>query len=222
MTTSQYQLEQLADYIRTKYIYERRAFETSKSGVSSSYGNKNMTVWDGGTDKRGVNRSNIWLKIAKVVIQNELDPDILVYLLFNNHNDYNAPTPNMLLNQELIELAKKDKYNVLQQLQLAIKLEMEKLVLIANEIRETTNVDENTALRAALVGPNLEISPLVRYCIAMNSNNDDIAKEYFPKASMQYISKKALYDKILMDIIPDELRYTSTNVEEENADSYQN
>lgn len=222
MAVPAFQIEQLANYIRTKYIYERRVFETSKTGVPSTYGKGNMDTWDGGIDKKGVNKPNIWLKIAKVVINNELDPDILVHLLFSNHNGYSAPTPNMMLNQELLELAKKEKDIILQQLQLAIKLEMEKLVMIANEVRETTKVNEDVALRAALNSPSMEISPLVRYCMAVSSNNFDVADKYFNQAVIQYMSKKSLYDKVLGEIIPDELRYSNFESGDEYVDQYQN
>ena len=92
-------VESLGRMVRETYIECHRARESARKGVSHW---KPGAWWDGGV-VRGTNRSNIWERVAKILLDHKLPPVPFIKFAVFDFNKRAAPKPDLLLNKRVIQ-----------------------------------------------------------------------------------------------------------------------
>lgn len=200
----------LTERIRQLWCEEMRLFELRSKGVSTGWGNKHMSKWDGGRSSTGVMHTAVWPKIADNCISNNMDPDKLIRAMFYGCIQY-APFPNMATGTDAVakyivytsprtqlELTNKFKYEFESQKSRAISTVI--------SLKTYQGLDEATAWKYTLASKDEPLSYLFRYCVAKNQNWNDVADIYAIQANKQYARHKEIYNKIWQDWIPSELK----------------
>lgn len=204
------QLEALAQHVRDLWVIEHHNFERRTKGKVSDWGNKYMAMWDGGETYDGKIHKSVWPKIAKFVIENDLQPDVLIHAVFWRKVD-KPPTPNMAHGPSALEkyanyAAPATRMEI--KTDLIHAFESQKQRALADVFSKTTyyKLNEQTAWRATIAGSSIPLTPLFRYCVARNQNWDDVATDFKPQACKQYKRYAELYNEVWGEWIPDDFK----------------
>lgn len=201
----------IAKEVRTQYIRRRRAHETTASNIASMY--EPSVHWDGGVSRCGHRRSSIWESVAKFCIKHKLDHFDYVQQIFINPPSRRSPQPNHLLSQRVLRqyreascaksIAAKVAY-----INTAFEAERCRLHERLSEWADIINHDESRDYteyeiqRAILGDDNLALTPLFRFCLAIQQQQDDIAEYYYAGAILQYLRFAPAYRIVWGPLIP--------------------
>lgn len=204
-------LRRIAKEIRSLYIGRRRAYEQATTGRESQY--LPGEHWDGGVNRQGHNRSSIWLKIAVFCVEHGLDHLDYVQQVFIDPPCRRAPQPNQLLSQRILGSYRWDKCgdneaarleyirNAFEEEKLRLDERLFEWVDIVESITEQ-KFNKREVQRAILGDDNLGLTPLFRFCLAIQQQQDDIAEYYYGAAILQYLRFPDEYQVIWGDLLP--------------------
>lgn len=204
------QIDGSAAHIRNLWVNAHRDMELRTKGKSTGWGQRTMPQWDGGIGSDGKHHKNVWLKIAEFVAQNDLDAAILVTSIFYKQIDF-IPTPNFAVGAKALE-----RYNDYMSpgTQLEIRADLTH-AFESQKQRATSDVftkvkyyklDEKDAWRITIGSRTVPLTPLFRYCVAVNQNWTEIAEQFYPTARKQYRQLANLYDEVWGEWIPSEFK----------------
>lgn len=196
-------LTQTAGLIRALFVAQIRRAHQSLSGVVSTWGERHMTRWDGGTNDQGTFQS-VWVQIARLCIDNEYDPTGFVSAQFRDGHE--PPKPNMLLGAKASQQYEYAVRNDKDRLKDRLRIEEE---LFLNEValrRAGTNRDVAEVARSVIRNPSLGLSALFRYCKCRSVGDKETAKLFKEAAFIQYLCRRKHYDAAWGDFIPQSLR----------------
>jgi hypothetical protein len=188
----------LANAIRAIYIKYRRAHDSLRTGFPSDWGSskKAMARWDGGTDSRGARHANFWLKAAKIFKAKGLDPESVINSLFDFCDTADAPGPEQIISERAISLSYDYAERKKQELKISMDCERRYALTQYFELQVTTDWDDKKIWKSVILSPGSQISPLMRYILAVETNQPDLAEKYRAAGSAQYSLQKNLYDEI--------------------------
>jgi hypothetical protein len=205
------ELEELGQRIRQCWVEEQRNFSLRTSGAAGDWGEKHMTKWDGGTDSLGKEHASVWLKIARFCMDNNLEPFQLIRAMFYDALPALPPRPNQAHGNYALEkyrhFTSPGTYLEIKNLYTS-KFETQKQYVTSNVFSRIkySGRDEITAWKLAITEKGAPLSPLFRYCVAINQGWTDIASMYAEKARVQYLYSPKLYDAVWQEWIPNTLK----------------
>lgn len=193
---------ELSKRVRSAYIRARQFLESKRTGRPQKY--TPGPFWDGGKLRSGKRRRPIWPTLAKFIKSNRLNPEQLVHRYFAMCELKETPLPNHL--NSALALEKYKTYSVNLEWTISSGLDAE-LAVLEGRVYDLTEygVPEFEAVKSMLLDANFDLSPLVRYCMALKFKMDDIA-EYSKQAALwQYMSDVELYQRYWKKILPDNI-----------------
>jgi hypothetical protein len=204
-------ISRIANEIREQYITRRREYETAQQGSESKY--LPSAHWDGGQNRQGHTRSNIWKRIAALCIEHGVDHYQYVQQVFMNPVHKRAPQPNWLLGERMLNEYKSDSRPVGKAVRAAYiarafeeeRARLEERLFEWDDIISHDKDREYTELeiqRAILGDDNLALTPLFRFCLAIQKRQDDIAEYFYGMAILQYLRYPEAYRRVWGDMIP--------------------
>lgn len=204
-------LERIADEIRGLYIRRRRDLEGAHTGRKSHY--LPGPHWDGGVTKKGHQRSSIWLKVAEFCVEHGLDHFNYVSQLFINSSPRFIPQPNHLTSARVLESYRQESCYSSASSQTAyiaeaFEAEKDRLASRLHDWADIINYDDSREYtevevqRAILGDGSIGLTPLFRFCLAIQKKQDDIAEEYYGGALLQYIKYPEAYSAVWGSLIP--------------------
>lgn len=209
-------ISELEQQVREQYFVECK-LHMNKNSVGGEYPDpaRSSAFLDGGRDGRGVNHNSLWKSIVSFAAKHGMDPLMLVTAVFATHNRATLPLPSMFTGRSAIEA-----YNYYQK-EHAIDVEYEfsafrnsvkyNYWLMEQTMRDTTPEE---LLRLVIVDPGLNCGALFRYCLALETKQEDIAIRYRHSALLEYITNIHEYDKILRNQLPEDFKLAGRNLRE--------
>ena len=205
-------IERIAKEIRQQYIRRRREHETACTGKQSHY--LPGPHWDGGVNRKGHKRSNIWKRVAVFCIKHGLDHFSYLHQVFVNPPSRRAPQPNQLLSERMLNEYRSDTCEDGQQERadyIRRAFEAERIRLqdrlddwadIVEYCEGKQEYTEREIQRSILSDDNLGLTPLLRFCLAIREKHDDIAEYYYGAAILQYLRFPEAYKTVWGSMIP--------------------
>jgi hypothetical protein len=146
----------------------------------------------------------VWPKIAREVISQGLDAELLVQVTFERFSGSTPPSPLVLIDRDSI--LHYHQRSPIEKLRDAIRASQLQVKLAALELRQETTLTEDEIWRWVLVDRQLGLRPAHRFCLAMEAGQLDIAEEWREAALLDYLQNRQAYDAILEARIPASLR----------------
>lgn len=213
------------------YARERSRFETMKAGERreysppKSYNGREALAVDGDEDAVvSAGRASVWARLARVMVTARVDPVLFMAAQFEAlHMNARAPEPPQFVKKvgnsdemtaasaSRYKRARKDKSREILQA-LPIQRAIARARIAARQVAGESKGD---SYAAAIVGTDLELSPLFRYALAISiggSRFEDLAARYVAQASVQYERYRPYYRKHWADFLPGDFDATSRAV----------
>ena len=187
----------MADVCREVYISERQLFQSRMHGDDRPYipGPK----WDGTDFPDCYSEKAVWPKIARFMLENSLDPYICIWARFQLQVSNNISRP-VMPNQialgkylTMYEEAVEDRGDAIKH-----QFEFEKSYLVTEMKllgRSDPKMKNKEVFETVLLDETIPVSPLLRYCIAMQEGFNKIGDWFFDLACKQYQRFPKLYNK---------------------------
>lgn len=197
-------LTDLANHARDAYIRERRIFQQMLTGQESDY--RSSKYWDGGKTANGV-RSNIWLKVAKFLAENRLDPDIYIHHVFHSVNRRFPVQPNQLCSSDSLALYREYRVIARQLIVEALRSQQEELKRGLRAAQEMASIagrkfTPKELYLSVLLDEQASLSALFRYCFARKAKLPRVAQLYQKAAAVQYLRNRDEYEEVWDGWIP--------------------
>lgn len=161
MSTSHLDLNQLADRLRKCYQLERNRLTVNQKGEAGY--RTPTTKRSGGPEGRG---SSVWVKLARFCAKQKIDP--IRYIQWSLSIDRvllgQPPEPNQLLSPTTMNEYRRDQDKQRLHNSRRFNHEMDVARIHFGSYRRSFKPERAWAI--VLVEPFLEISPLMRYCLA--------------------------------------------------------
>ena len=205
-------LEDLARVCRDVYIAERQAYETSVRGKTAKY--RPGPKWDGGVTSSGARTKPIWPKIAKFMLQHNLDPQRCIQYRFMQQSQglLRPVLPNQIALRKYLE----DYRNMTEELRRGLRttFDTEKAFCRGRLIVLQSSGDMSLAeaLDTVLLNEEYPLSPLFRYTLARETRRKTVSRRYRRQALAQYLRFPDDYDEIWGDVIPELFRVSARAV----------
>ena len=204
--------EELSESVKAIFVECYRQRESALRGQCSW---EPGIWWNGGRTRRGVVRPNIWRLGAKFIIKHELPVFQFIYYVVFDYNTRALPKPTLLISKTVAARYRHishDGEQVLVQVQAEFGMQQEALEFAvswyddAEECGLEIGIDAAEIKRRVLMDTSTSLSALFRYCLAVNEEFGDIAKQYYDAALIQYVPLSRVYDCVWKDWIPDVFR----------------
>jgi len=212
-------LEQISKQCRDAYIRERTEHEIRKNPKLKSrkppYKYKPAPKWDGGLDDSGYEHSPYWPKLAKFVIEHGLDPYTVMRKRFERVRGQMPPWPNQIAQAAYLDLYKGDR-EIISEEDVRLKFDLDRKyaqVGMTSTRYNRPGLTKPQIWLAILLDELLEISPLMRYCIADEMNIEQAKKIFYARALRQYMLAPKAYDAAWGTTIPERLRRDKDELE---------
>lgn len=195
--------DELCKQVREAYILERRFYEERVSRKSSNFGSFKVPHLDGGTDSFGRRHKSVWPKITKFMLDNGLSPRDYFRSVFDLWCGSSAPNINAFMSDKALAIGKKYQRIAREQLLhsfYAQKRRAKQEILVTRNYQPIWS--DTDVYRYVITNSTLNLSALFRYCLAINTKQDDLAEIYLIPAIIQYISHPEEYNEIIKNIIP--------------------
>jgi len=196
--------------IREIYVTHCRRYIEERTGVPSRYGERAMPKWDGGVAADGKKYTSVWMRLARFVVEHQVDPATLIRATFTawieETDSQNPPTPLMVMRESSLQRARtlRGDLEADAQRQLAIQRESFRIGVIVTADRYSITADQATG--RILRDTSRELSALFRYCMAVAKGYPDIAELYREDAFRHYAFNADAYDSVWGDVVPDDFR----------------
>lgn len=183
---------------RLAYMLARKR-RASVSGATFAISNR----WDGGVQSGGKISKSYWPKIAEFVREHNINPFAAYEVLFDNNNIFNSvPAPSFLNDLSLVNdyVAASDNAIITIKNQLASDTSVVTTRIIVEQSLD--GADKTKSVTVVLTQPQLKISPLFKYCLAVSENLTELATKFKKSALLQYIMYTKEYDKAWEHVLP--------------------
>lgn len=211
-------LNWMANICREAYITERTTYEIRKDRRLAErrppYVYKPGPRWDGGRNEDGVEYEAIWPKIAAFMIEHELEPIECIRKRFALAKGSNPPWPTQIAVVSYLDTYK-GLTEVLAEEDVQIAFELDKKYCLTAYGSQRYNVGDKTpqtVWTAILLDMSLDVTPLMRYCLAKELGLDKVVKMLEDRALLQYMKSPSTYDKVWGKHIPPELASASSAI----------
>jgi len=197
-------IARISSFVRSMYVSCAREYLRSPN-----YGEREIPQWDGGADPYGVRHTAVWPKIARFVLQHNVPLMPFIRAQFQAVKlGRRIPTPNQFYNQQALENYYRYMASVEpNELARRARLEKDAILSVAGPYVEELGWPIQRAVEYAMGDlAGLGISPLTRFCVAVQTELPDLAERYRDPALMQYLWESAQYDEVWGDKIPAEFR----------------
>ncbi len=195
-------VEQLGRLVRQLYVSCRRGFDPAAKG----YGETIMPHWDGDEDRWGTKHAAVWPKIARLVMQQQLNPVVFVYVQFSETRGHKIPKPNMLLADDALERYRRYTSNIVQQLKDDFARQSSALQLRLSELKGHGGTELQQMITALHDHHTIDAGPLFRYCAACMAGLEHVAERYRVAALSEYAFQQEHFDAAWGAHIPEALR----------------
>lgn len=187
------QIYNLAEEVRQHWANEWESFSL-RFGKEVKF--PKTARWDGGIDASGRKHSNIWLKIAKFIVDNNLDPELLVRAQYYEYSASEPPFPTVLMSQRGIEKLNKYKDIYIDNVIKAIKIQEDAFKLALWNIdaiyKQHAGRKQNTHF--VLTDIKVPLTALFRYMKAQQIGSHVLMDNWKNEALKQYLKAPAAYD----------------------------
>lgn len=195
----------LSDILRKTWIEEKRLSLTMSTGKPSFY--RPGPALDGGIDAAGKNHKPVWPKLATFVTKASVNPMLFVRAQF--YLNMRPPmSPNMIMND--VAISRYRDYLSYEKDFQSLKVAKDCQIRAAHDAIELNKKiygpNSIDVYRDIILDPNISISALFRYMLALECGDQKLAKQWFDEAYKQYIYNKQGYDSVWNDLIPKELK----------------
>lgn len=197
--------------VKSCYIQERSRWETFKAGHTVMYkppksydGLRAITV-DGEVELQR-SKSSVWFKLVNWCQHNDANPEEYVRVAFSSlPMSVSAPEPIQLMSNKYLEKWKSVSVTIPEVL--TRKLQAEQRIASTHFVYRRTIYKEKHqfALRCVLTNADLELSPLFRYCVAVDTNTPDmqpIILKFFAEAVLQFECYREAYTSAWASVLP--------------------
>lgn len=162
--------------------------------------------WDGGLDEKHRRCPDVWLRIAKFMLRNGLNPVACIEARFREI----AKTANRIRPDQIALPSKLELYHKVCQVDekhLAQQLRTEQQLCCAEiEMSWLFDMHGREAWEYVLLNDNLELSPLFRYCLASSEKLQSVMDRYCQEAVAQYLMSPAGYDSTWTRWLPSDFQ----------------
>jgi hypothetical protein len=193
-------LDSLAQLVRDIYVLERRVVDEDPT-----FGIHPIAHWDGGVTLSGVQRANIWLKLASFFILNQFDAVQFIRAQFRI-SAKRRPLPNEFLSPAAVERYQQFLKSGPEAKRLELRSSVESLQMALAHAQGFTRLSPRQQAVAAISGDTLQATPLFRYCLAWAMALPELLPVYHEPALGHYVFSHQFYDEAWGDVVPAELR----------------
>ena len=196
--------ENIARRLRSAYVREYQRWHRMYHGRETSRGNGHIAEWDGGQAQSGRRHSNVWLKIADLLImRNRLDPEGFVVSQLGQGFPQH---PNMLLSEAAWSIYQKIADSADARLEVSWRNETRQFRLQVTKVAEwLTDAENRVVFHWVLVGEDSGLSALFRYIAGYRMGMQDIVTDLHEPALTQILANPEGYAKHWGSKIPRDL-----------------
>lgn len=184
----------LAQHVRDVYCDYRRRYDDH--AIYRCGGR--VLRYDGGTDRRGVVYPPFWPRLAKHLVRIQANPPAFMWLQFEKARYCQARVP--LPPDLLTDGARLDylTYAEDEERRLIARMESERMQICgeARIVVEGLHWEPERAMRYA-VGKEfgMPVTPLLRYCLAVEHGFEQLAQDYHDAALLHYVFLRSFFDR---------------------------
>lgn len=209
-------VHRLASLVRFLWVKEYRTWQSQTTGFPSRYGERPLPSWDGGETPSGrrVKRA-IWPSIAKYIVREQINPYVLIPLVFQTWDHGKAPVPPWLMSDSFLEVYRQTTENRAHQCQveLNIQKEMVKRAVFQLQHAEVDPLDLLTSIHRSLLNTELDLTPLYRVSAAFQIDYPEWTRHFDDPAIWQYLFDRETYDAVWEKFVPDTIRQSAAGLD---------
>jgi len=199
-------LKALATTIRTLYWQNLRHFVIERTGQDPGTGARRCVQWDGGEDASGNVYASIWPEIAAHFRHHRLDAAKVIQDAFQQCPGCEPPPPSTLLDGRITAAALAERNALLAQMKLVLDIEKRTAESAIFNYQCNTNLSKQD-IYSRVICSSLGLSPLFRFCLAVEVRLWKLAAGFRDRAIGQYAMYPDFYDELLPPgLIPAEFR----------------
>jgi hypothetical protein len=197
----------LAERVRNLYWAARLDYEHAATGQALRGSAPSVARWDGGTSPDGRRYSNVWPKIAAHLAAQGVPPAAAMRALFGSaRGGVEAPWPTALLKPDLADrlaaYAEKEHSHALAAINAEKVTAGSRLARLQRATTRPAAEIVGDVVRSCLI----DISPLLRLCLARQAGQPNLAADYEEAAFTQYADCPNAYEAALGPSIPESFR----------------
>lgn len=198
--------------VKTCYTQERSRWETLRSGTTVEYrpprsysGMAPVTI--DGEAELVPGKKSVWQNLVNWCRQNNANPEEYIRVAFSSlPMTISAPEPHQLMTPKYLKKWKEVSGTIVETL--GRKLLAEKRIASTHFTlrRQMYKEPHAFALRCVLTNADLELSPLFRYCVAIDTNTQEtavISRRFFAEAVLQFECYRDAYTVAWSAALPD-------------------
>lgn len=196
--------------VRRKFCYSVRLFHLLRGNREFfDYGDEPIAKYDGGRDRYGRKHTPVWPKIAKLILDREMNLDNFIAATFRSWEGQTHPAATYFLSEGAIQRYEDfkgaDPRGRVDVLARELKVSTE-VLLTKIEMEKVGGRDEAEAQASAILDPFAQVSPLFRLCAAVIGGHNRLVPLLLNDALTQYLGNRTAYDEAWDSFIPDILR----------------
>ncbi len=199
----------LAREIRRLYWFECRQFITARTGKDPGHVEPEVPAYDGtedaprGQDKKSGRRyKSVWLRLARELTQRKIDPAVALEVTFTSTLGTRPPVPQAILSVKLDERVRRIPAVVEKEVRARMNAEATVAGMRLRRLGSTTALKPDQIYRLVITDSLLDLTPLCRMLLAVQSGHPDLAAKYERPAMRQYLCHPDVYDRVLSDQLP--------------------
>lgn len=175
--------------------------------------------WNGGV-VRGTRRPNMWKRVAKFMLDNELPLLPFIRFAVFDFNKRALPKPTLLASKVVAEkyrIVTKASESNMRQVQVEFDMQQQALRLALSWYDEAEGCgfefeDDAEIKRRVLLDASTSMSALFRYCLAVAERLDGIVEHFYSAALIQYATTPKVYDIVWKEWIPAAFKEDARNL----------
>ena len=204
-------VRETAELCRATYIRERTNFATLRPGSSKNKKVRAYTPhpkWDGGEDANGHQHKPYWPKMARFMLEHELDPEYCIHMQFGDRKRTDDPPfPSHITSVNWLDRYQVESPEVLiSEVKDALQTEKAHCMWAIALIEDDDDAQGPELWREVLFDDTIPMSPLFRYCVAYRDKLHDVANEYEQSAMVQYSLARKAYEEGWKGWIPEDFK----------------
>lgn len=201
----------LAVEIRKAYWSNCRSFLMARTGQDSGARERAVPEYDGTENARGGKDAkwgrkykSVWLRLAKELTARKVNPILAIEMTFEATLGITPPKPQMILSVKLEERVARLPGILEKEVRAQIDAEATVAGVRLRRLGSTTALREEQMYRLVITDPLLDLTPLYRMLLAVQSKQFDLAAKYKPRALRQYLNSADIFDRVLAGQLPAE------------------
>ncbi len=216
MVNSEDTIQSYAILLREAYRVMRQQWSRQHNLCESDWGNHPIPRYDGGADASGRNFKSVWVKLARFVVANGLNPDLYIRAQFRGRIA-SPPEPTQLMSSGALSVYHQTTANRIALCSARFLAQKTRYFLEVQALgagRQVVRCSDDQINLSVLGNLSLPLSALFRYCLGVRGEREIIIHRFRNEATIQYIGDQEAYDQVWGTWIPDELRLASNQLKE--------